>query len=105
LHTERLLLVRVGYAKSEGRQQTAARELIDRRQLLGEHDRIATGQHEHAHAELELCSACGRERDRRDRVGSLAADPLAQPEAVEAQPFEVVDEDREARVVQASTDA
>ena len=34
-----------------------------------------------------------------DRIGRLAADPLREPEAVEAQPLEVVDERTEAVVV------
>ena len=41
---------------------------------------------------LSLVGAGGGVRQRDERIGGLAADALAQPEAVEAEPFEVVDE-------------
>jgi hypothetical protein len=100
LHAERLLLVRIGHAEPERRQQPAAGQPVDRRQLLGQHDRIAPRQHQHAHAELQPRGAARPERDRRHRVGRLAADALAEPQAVEVEAFEVVDERPEGAVVE-----
>ena len=99
--TECLLLVRVGDAKSEGRQEAAVRQAVQRRQLLGEDDGIAAGQHHHTHPELQLGRAAGGEGHADQWVRSVATDPLAQPQAVEAQPLECVDDHCESVVVEA----
>lgn len=100
LDTERLLLVRVGHAQPEGREQPTVREAIECGQLLRQHDRVATGQHHDAHAELQPLRAAGSERHRHQRVGRVAADALAEPQAVEAQGLQRVDHFREAAVVE-----
>jgi hypothetical protein len=105
LDAERLLLVRVGDAETERRQEAAARQPIERGQFLGEHDRVAARQHHHAHAELQpLGASCG-ERHADQRIRRVAADPLAQPQAVEAESFERVDHGCEALVVEPSAGA
>ena len=101
---ERLLLVWIGDAEPERRQQATTRQLVDRRQLLGEHDRIAARQHEHAHPELEVRRTTGGEGDRRHRLGRRGPDPLAEPQAVESKPLECVDDVAERRSVQLRPD-
>ena len=97
---EGLLLVRVGDAEAEGRQQPSAGQAVEGGQLLGQHDRVAAGEHQHARAELQLGRAAGGVGHADDRVGGLAADALGEPEAVEAQPLEGVDRLGEALVVE-----
>jgi hypothetical protein len=105
LDAERLLLVRVGDAESERRQQPTVRQTVERRQLLREHHRISAREDHHAHPELQLRRAPGGERHRDERVGSFAAEALAEPEAVEAQLLQRVDDRREAGVVQLRANA
>ena len=100
LDPERLVLAGVGDAEAERRQQAPAGHHGQRRQLLGQHDRVAAGQHQHAHPELEARRAPGGVRHRHDRVGRVAADALGQPQAVEAEPLERVDDVAELGSVQ-----
>ena len=72
LDAERLVLAGVGDAEPERRQQPPAGHHGERGQLLGQHDRVAAGQHEHAHAELEARRAAGGVGHRHHRVGRLA---------------------------------
>lgn len=97
---ERLLLVRIGDAESERREESAVRQPIERRQFLGEHDGVAARQNHHAHAELQLRRTTGREGHADKGIGCVAADPLAEPKAVEPETLQSIDDDREAVVVQ-----
>ena len=99
-HAEGLLLVGVGDAETEGRQEPPAREAVEAGQLLGQHHGVAAGQHQDAGAELQLLRASRGERHAHDRVGGLAAEALGEPEAVEAQPLEGIDRVGEALVVE-----
>ena len=99
-HAERLVLGRVGDPQPEGREQPSAGHHRQRRQLLRQHDRVASGEDEDAHPELEPGRATGTVRHRHDRIGRLAADALRQPEAVEPVLLDEVDDLAEGRTVQ-----
>ena len=98
LDPERLLLAGVGDPQPEGRQQPAAGQPVEARELLRHQHRVAAGEHHHAHPELQLRRAAGGERQRDDGVGRRPRDALAHPQRVEPEPLEVVDE-RAERVV------
>ena len=104
-HPESLLLVRIGHAESEGRQQPSVREAIEGRQLLGQHHRVATRKHHDAHAELQTLGTAGGVGHAHQRIGRLAPDAFAQPEAVEAQRLERIDHPAEPVVVQGRANA
>ena len=104
-HTERLLLVRIGDPEPERRQQPTSRQSIESRQFLRQHHRVATGQHHHAHAELQTCCASGGERHAHQGIGRLSTDALAQPQTVETQGLESVDDPSESLVVQRGANA
>src|SRR5262249_1158221 len=96
---ERLLFARVGDAESEGRQRASARESVERRPLLGQHDGVAARQDLHARAELELLRAAGGDGGGDDRIRAVAGEPFRQAQRVEARTFERVDERGESCVV------
>ena len=91
-HAECLLLHRIDGAETERREEPAARHRSERREFLGQHDRVAAGQDHHRHAELQVLRAAGAVRHRDERIGGLAGDPLGEPQRIEVEPFEFVDE-------------
>jgi hypothetical protein len=102
---ERLVLGGVGDAEPEGGEQPAAGHHGERRQLLGEDDRVASRQDEHAHPELEASGAAGGVCHRHDGVGRLGADALGQPQAVEPPALDEVDDITEVRAVEGGAGA
>ena len=56
-HPECLLLGGVRDAETERREQATLAEQVEARELLGEEDGVAAGEHLHARAELELLGA------------------------------------------------
>ena len=99
LDAERLLLVCVRDAETESRQQPPARHPIEARHRLRHQDGIASGQHHDARAELQLLGTARGVRHAHDGIGRFAADPFREPQRVEAQSLEVVDERTEPVVV------
>ncbi len=100
LDPERLLFDRVDGAQPERGQQSTTRHQAECGEFLGEHDRVAAGEHHDRHAELELRRSTGSVCHRHERVGRLAADLLRQPERVEAVSLERVDHDAVGLVVE-----
>ena len=98
----------VGHTEAECREEAAVREAVEAGELLGQHGEVPAGQHQHGEPELHAGRAPRRIREAHDRVGTLAAQPLAQPQRVEAELFQRVDEGVERLVVvgeAASTEA
>ena len=89
---EELLLDWIGDAESERRQQPTARQSIEAGKFFGQHGWIAPRQHQHRHPKLEFAGPTRRVREPNDGVGALAAEALAQPDAVELERLECVDE-------------
>ena len=109
---EHLLLHGVDHAEAERRQRPPAAEPIERGPRLGQQHRITAGKHLHAGAELELLRAAGCERQAHHRLGRRGCGALGQPQRVEPQPLQPVDEHTEVVSVgrwgesgQADTDA
>ena len=96
LDAERLLLAPVGHAEPERRQQPSVGQEVERRQLLGQQRRVASRQHEHREAELQLLRPPGGDRQPDDRVDGAPGHPLAQPQRVEPVRLEPVHQRREA---------
>ena len=71
LHAERLVLAGVGRAETEGREQPAAAQAVEGRQLLRQQHRVAPGHHEHGEPELDLGREAGGDAEaRRSDPGS-----------------------------------
>ncbi len=96
---ERLLLVDVGDAEPERRQEPAVREPVEAGHLLGDQNGVPAGQDHDGRAELETRGAAGGEGHGDDGVGGLTADPLGDPQAVEAELLHGVDGGAEPDVV------
>jgi hypothetical protein len=65
-------------------QQPAAGQPVECGQLLGQHNRVAAGDHQHAGPQLELAGAAGGHGQGDERIGGRAGQALAQPQRVEA---------------------
>ena len=89
---ERLLLGRVHDPQAEPGEEPPAGEHVEARELLGEQRGVAAGQDLHAGSELELPGPAGGDREPDDRIGRVAAHPLREPQRVEPQRFERVDQ-------------
>jgi hypothetical protein len=74
------------------RQQPPVRQPIEARQLLGQDHRIPPREDEHAGAQLQLPCAAGGHRQGHQRIRRRAGEPLGQPQAVEAERLQVVEE-------------
>ncbi|TPW10116.1 MAG: hypothetical protein FD127_3894 [Acidimicrobiaceae bacterium] len=105
LDAEGLLFIGVGDPEAERRKEPALRQPVEGGERFGEHDRVPSGQHHHAHPELEPRGPAGGEGHRHEGVGSLASEPLAEPQAVEAESLECVDHGGESGVVEARLNA
>ena len=92
--------MRVGSAKAKARQQSAIGQAVEGGKLFRQHHRIVSGQHHHAHTDLQSLGAACSECHCDERVGDLAADAVAEPQAVEAKSFESIDGHAEAAVVE-----
>ena len=68
---ERLVLGAIGDAQAERRQQAPTGHHGQRGKLLGQHDGVASREHEHAHAELEAARPAGGVGHGHDRIRCL----------------------------------
>ena len=73
-------------AHAEGRQQPPVAEEVDRRALLGQHQRVAEAHHDHVHAELEPLGARRQRRHKGHRLEHrlFRDQPIRLPDRVDA---------------------
>ena len=85
----------VGDAEPERRKAAAATDDIEACQHLGHQDRVAARYHRDGRAEFQVLAAAGDVGHRHDRIELHRIDALGEPQAVEAETVEVIDDGTE----------
>src|SRR6266849_3337491 len=81
-------------AQPEGRQHASVAEKIDRRNLLGQHQRITHGQHGNTHAKLDTLRPAGDHGQSSNRLEGRSGipDTVINPNGIETALFHDIDE-------------
>ena len=92
IDAEGLLFEGVDRTESDRGERPAVGQAVEARQRLGQHHGVAPGQHHHRRAHFELAGAGDGEGHRDQRIEAGPVDPLGEPQRIEAEPLEFVDD-------------